>query len=234
MSVPAFRPWSRHARFTAGPSTPTVWSLPAACATRRVLSSASGSPSSRIGYPSGSTGAEKLFARYLTDSGVFERGQQPIEVLADDVDVELTQAAQAFLRRELVRLEMTIETNPSSNLSIGDLGDIAEHPLFRMAPLVPDGPHPALLVTVNTDDLLTFATSLADEFAHLRFALERFPGGERDNPRRSARASTGPSPSSFSGGSHALRAAGPIYATGLNPGFVVGGLGRTARASPVP
>jgi len=87
--------------------------------------------------------------------------------------VELTRAAQAFLRRELVRLEMTIETNPSSNLSIGDLGDLAEHPLFKMAPLVPDASNPALLVTVNTDDPLTFATSLADEFAHLRFALER-------------------------------------------------------------
>lgn len=52
-------------------------------------------------------------------------------------------------------------------------GDVAEHPLFKMAPLVPGGAEPALLATVNTDDPLTFATSLSDEFAHLAFALER-------------------------------------------------------------
>lgn len=73
---------------------------------------------------------------------------------------------------EVVKLEITIETNPSSNLSIGDLGDIAEHPLFKLAPLVPTA-DPPVLATINTDDPLTFATSLADEFAHLRFALER-------------------------------------------------------------
>jgi hypothetical protein len=30
-----------------------------------------------------------------------------------------------------------------------------------------------LLATINSDDPLTFATSLADEFAHIRFGLER-------------------------------------------------------------
>ena len=69
--------------------------------------------------------------------------------------------------------EITIETNPSSNISVGDLGDITNHPLFKMVPLVESADEPALLATVNTDDPLTFATSLADEFAHLRFALER-------------------------------------------------------------
>ncbi len=123
--------------------------------------------------PAGIPPAEQLLVDYLTSGGVFERGQQPIEVLADDVDVELTRAAQTFVRREIVRLEITIETNPSSNLSVGDLGDVAEHPLFKMAPLVPSAAEPALLLSVNTDDPLTFATSLADEFAHLRFALER-------------------------------------------------------------
>jgi hypothetical protein len=134
----------------------------------------------RLGYPffperAAASGdrAEQLLLAYLTDGGVFERGQGPVEVLADDVDTELTRAAQAFVRREVVRLEITVETNPSSNLTIGDLGDVAEHPLFRMTPLHPSGPEPALLTTVNTDDPLTFATSLADEFAHLHFALQR-------------------------------------------------------------
>jgi hypothetical protein len=123
--------------------------------------------------PPRDTHAERLLVDYLTDAGVFERGQRALEVLADEVDVELTRAAQSFVRREIVRLEITIETNPSSNLSVGDLGDVTQHPLFRMAPLTPDAIEAPLLITVNTDDPLTFATSLADEFAHLRYALER-------------------------------------------------------------
>jgi hypothetical protein len=114
-----------------------------------------------------------LFFAYLTDAGVFERGQRLIEVLADDVDIELTRAAQLFVRREVNRLEITVETNPSSNLTVGDLGDLEHHPLFQMAPLPPRTTDTPLLTSINTDDPLTFATSLEDEFAHLRFGLER-------------------------------------------------------------
>lgn len=134
----------------------------------------------RLGYPffpdravASSDPPARLLLAYLTDGSVFERGQVPVEILTDDADTELTRAAQAFVRREVVRLEIAVETNPSSNLTIGDLGDLAEHPLFRMTPLHPGGPESPLLTTVNTDDPLTFATSLADEFAHLHFALQR-------------------------------------------------------------
>jgi hypothetical protein len=122
--------------------------------------------------PAGDPAARLLFA-YLTDPAVFERGQRVIEVLADDVDLALTRAAQAFVRREIIRLEITVETNPSSNLTVGDLGDLEHHPLFRMVPLEPRAADAPLLATVNTDDPLTFATSLADELAHLRYGLER-------------------------------------------------------------
>lgn len=134
----------------------------------------------RFGYPffppmspPGGDVATCMLHAYLTDAAVFERGQRPIEVLADDVDVELTRAAQAFVCREIARLEITIETNPSSNLTVGDLGDLEQHPLFRMVPLDLDAADPALLASINSDDPLTFATSLADEYAHLRFGLER-------------------------------------------------------------
>ncbi len=123
--------------------------------------------------PSNGDAAANLFFAYLTDATVFERGQRLIEVLADDVDIELTRAAQRFVRREVNRLEITIETNPSSNLTVGDLGDLQHHPLFQMAPLRAGATEAPLLASINTDDPLTFATSLTDEFAHLRFGLER-------------------------------------------------------------
>jgi len=80
---------------------------------------------------------------------------------------------------------------------IGDLLQIEDHPLFRLQPL-PDQPCPngnAVLVSINDDDPMTFATRLADEFAHLYFGLLRrglpaqealrFIGTLRDNGWRS-------------------------------------------------
>jgi len=117
--------------------------------------------------------AETLFYRHLTEGAVFERGQAPVEVEAHEHEVAMLRAAQRWLRRELGRREITVEINPSSNLVIADYLALEEHAAFRMAPLPhmgePEGG--ALLVSVNTDNPITFASSLADEFAHLYFAL---------------------------------------------------------------
>ena len=133
----------------------------------------------RVGYPFVRTrtfgGAAGLFYRYLTDPGVFERGQRAEEVRADDSEVAMLRAAQRWLRQKLGRMEITVESNPSSNLVIADYLSLEEHAAFRMQPL----PHMrkpeagAVLVSVNTDNPITFASSLADEFAHLYFAILR-------------------------------------------------------------
>ncbi|MFO0547145.1 MAG: hypothetical protein U0271_02090 [Polyangiaceae bacterium] len=131
----------------------------------------------RMGYPflrvREVTGAADLFYRHLSDRAVFERGQAPIKVDATEHETAMLQCAQRWLRREIGRREITIECNPSSNLVIADYLALEDHAAFRMQPLPhmsePDGG--AVLVSVNTDNPITFATSLADEFAHLYFAL---------------------------------------------------------------
>jgi hypothetical protein len=118
---------------------------------------------------------EYLAWLHLVDGDVFERGQLPELVHADPSEVAALQAAQRWLSHLLGRLEITIESNPSSNLLIGDLLQIEDHPLFRLQPL-PGQPCPngsAVLVSINDDDPMTFATRVADEFAHLYFALLR-------------------------------------------------------------
>ena len=104
---------------------------------------------------------------------MFERGQRPIEVIADRQELEMLHAAQRWLRRELGRREITVESNPSSNLIIADYSTLGDHAVFRMQPLPwvrdPDGGH--VSVSVNTDNPITFASSLADEFAYLYFAM---------------------------------------------------------------
>jgi hypothetical protein len=117
----------------------------------------------------------QIARRHLVDADVFERGQVPEIVSADSSEVAALQAAQRWLSGLLARLEITIESNPSSNLLIGDLLQLEDHPLFRLQPL-PDQPcangH-TVLVSINDDDPMSFATRLADEFSHLYFALLR-------------------------------------------------------------
>jgi hypothetical protein len=115
---------------------------------------------------------ELLYA-YLTDLDIYRRGAELIEVHVDDQEVEFLGRVQGWLRHQLALLGITIESNPSSNLLIGDFADFREHPTFRLSPLAGDNVplDGRLPVSINTDDPLTFATCLADEYAHMYFAL---------------------------------------------------------------
>lgn len=114
-----------------------------------------------------------LAARYLLDPVVHERAARLIEVDAGDDERDLLAAVQRWLCAHLGRLGVTVEANPSSNLLIADFEDLREHPTFRLAPL--EGDEPAhgyrLPVSINSDDPLTFASCLADEYSYMQFAL---------------------------------------------------------------
>lgn len=119
--------------------------------------------------------AHPLLWTYLTDGATFDRGQVSESVDVTAAEVAVLGHAQHWLAREIARHEITIETNPSSNLLVGDMLDISEHPLFRFQPL-PDCAPPEwqyVLASVNDDDPLTFATRLADEYAYLYCAMLR-------------------------------------------------------------
>ncbi|WP_437945940.1 hypothetical protein WME98_34385 [Sorangium sp. So ce296] len=134
-----------------------------------------------LGYPSAITPAARadtadvLMIDGLRRPEVFRRGLVPIEVAVDAGEVEFLRAASHFVRRELTRLEITVETNPSSNLLIGRYESIDEHPIFRMFPR-PGHERPGevpVLVSLNVDDPVAFASRTADEYAHVYFALLR-------------------------------------------------------------
>jgi hypothetical protein len=118
--------------------------------------------------------ARDLLFLYLTDPGVYIRGQVPEEVSVDAAERRMLHEAQRFLRRLFSRLGITVEANPSSNMLIGDL-PMEDHPLFRLQPL-PGQPMPEggpVLVAIGDDDPVTFANSLPDEYCHLFFTLLR-------------------------------------------------------------
>ena len=66
-----------------------------------------------------------------------------------------------------------MEVNPSSNLMIGDLGDLDEHPIWRLRPVKPDDETPPVSVCIGSDDPLTFATNLPHEYQLLFDAIVR-------------------------------------------------------------
>ena len=83
--------------------------------------------------------------------------------------------AQRWLRGRLGQLELCVESNPSSNLLIGRYERVEDHPAFRLQPLpggATDGGDTVLL-SVNTDNPATFSSCLADELAHIYYALLR-------------------------------------------------------------
>lgn len=114
----------------------------------------------------------ELFLAHLTDGEVFARGRVPEAVESSDEERAMLVSVQRWLRRELARREITVESNPSSNLLIGDLHEVTRHPALRLQPVDPAaGRADAVQLSVNTDNPVTFASCLADEFALLYAAL---------------------------------------------------------------
>jgi hypothetical protein len=108
----------------------------------------------------------QLLRAYLRDEKVWRRGRIP--EMIDMRNIRHEQAAlsqlQTGLRRKIGKLCLTIEVNPSSNLLIGDLGNFAGHPLWRLKPVAQLDDISPLSVCIGSDDPLTFATTLPHEY----------------------------------------------------------------------
>jgi hypothetical protein len=130
-----------------------------------------GRPDARPRFRPG--GWHDMLYRYLTDAGVHDRGMEPIEVGLHASELQFLERAQEWLAREVTRRSITIETNPSSNLLIGDMVALENHPALRFQPLAGRESATCVPVSINTDDPISFATCLVDEYAHIYFALVR-------------------------------------------------------------
>lgn len=117
------------------------------------------------------TSADSLVSRWLTDPVIFRRSQD-----LEDVDVArevaLVRALQVSVCTLLARRGIVIELNPSSNLLTGNLGDLRHHPLWRLCPPPGYGSGaPSLRVCIGSDDPITFATQLPEEYQLLHDAM---------------------------------------------------------------
>lgn len=119
--------------------------------------------------------------RWLFDRGVFLRGLQPVAVEATTSEADVLNQAQHDLSHRLANASITIECNPSSNFLVGGLASFLEHPILRF-PRDATTARGRVSVSLNSDDPISFATRLGDEYAYVYYALVR-SGASPDDAR---------------------------------------------------
>ncbi|MFH0823818.1 MAG: hypothetical protein V2B18_13800 [Pseudomonadota bacterium] len=139
-----------------------------------------GAELARAGFPSGpaphdstmgGSRARQLLDDWLRNREVFYRAQESVPVEVSE-DIDFVAELQKQVLDTLARRGVVIEINPSSNLLIGQLGDLANHPLWRISPPRPAGDHVSQVrVCIASDDPITFATRLPDEYQILADTL---------------------------------------------------------------
>ncbi len=112
----------------------------------------------------------RLLHDFLTDPDLFDRGREVVLVETLN-EAEALSRLQTSLRRRVGAMGLTVEVNPTSNLLIGDLGDLSAHPLWRMrAPREQDDAPPVPLC-IGSDDPIVFASNLRLEYQSVNDAL---------------------------------------------------------------
>jgi len=138
--------------------------------------------------------SSELFRFYCNDKGFYAKANELVEMRAEcslystrgdmlkiiDSDIDVIRTIQDFKINEYADKQLIIEVCPSSNVYIGDLESIEEHPIFRWNPPVKswlarksstgDIRRNIIRVCVNTDDPAIIPTNMENEFCLLRNA----------------------------------------------------------------
>lgn len=115
--------------------------------------------------------AVRLYNDYHSNRTVRKNGELVKAFLLTQGYVRLITGLQNAMMKMISKRQLCIECCPSSNLRIGRLDRFDAHPIFRFMPLRDGETRYPLAVTVNTDDLGVFSTSLPNEYSLLALAL---------------------------------------------------------------
>ncbi len=114
--------------------------------------------------------AKQLLRKYLMSPSLFHRGRA-LEWLDPASEAAALETLQDYLRQRVGTLGLAVEANVSSNLLLANLGTIENHPLFRLSPPAGGTGKKPVSVVFGSDDPLTFATNLPNEFMLARDAI---------------------------------------------------------------
>ena len=127
-------------------------------------------PDNWVSLHQGVPDRNRLLLKYLTDVRTFQSGRA-IELVDPLPETDVLCELQAGIRRQIGSLGITVEVNPSSNLLIGQIGDLLHHPLWRLSAPVGEGDAPPVAICFGSDDPITFATTIRNEFQLVYDAL---------------------------------------------------------------
>lgn len=114
--------------------------------------------------------AVKLFLAYHDPKHIRIKGEKVKAFVLPLGYVRLIADVQNAMIKDIAKKQLCIECCPSSNVRIGRLDRFENHPIFRFSPIQPSESKYNLSVTVNTDDLGVFSTSLPNEYSLLALA----------------------------------------------------------------
>lgn len=123
--------------------------------------------------------ARKLYRLYHFSHQVKQIGKMNQEYKVNEDYILLISQIQHAFKFELAKQHIAIESNPTSNKLIGAYKLYADHPLKRFFNLGLTFDHreleacPQLSVSLNTDDLGVFSTSIENEYALMAIAMEK-------------------------------------------------------------
>ena len=109
---------------------------------------------------------------YTNYCPVFEENRNKVITCSiSENDVRVYTELQEDLLRKVEKKGIYVETNPTSNVTIGYIEDLREHPVFRMNSMMAEGHH--VMVTVNSDDPAVFNTNVENELSYIYHAMGR-------------------------------------------------------------
>ena len=106
-----------------------------------------------------------LYYRYHYDYDARKKGMNYCSFSVDKWYIRLMRRLQDSIRKLVIERRLKIECNPTSNVLIGTFGRYIEHPIFVFDPVRKRPKGQYINVSVNTDDLGVFDTTLSNEYA---------------------------------------------------------------------
>lgn len=140
-----------------------------------------------VGFPDESVSlanlpaALSLLSDWLCNQAIFNRSTQ-IHCVSTLEEAPFLSELQDLLRSEVAAKGIVIEVNPTSNLLVGNINDITNHPLWRMSSPDPNKSN-NLRICIGSDDPITFATNLPEEYQLLIDSITRAGYSSQDADR---------------------------------------------------
>jgi len=105
------------------------------------------------------------------------RMNEPIHYHLPPQEIFIIKELQAMLQQDVSKRGVIVEVNPTSNVVIGHMDTIHEHPLYRFSNFRCD--YKDIMICVNSDDPSVFQTNTANELGIAYMGLaERGVGRE--------------------------------------------------------